>query len=208
MLRHFTILLLGVVTLWTSNAYAVPGLDRYQTDLGQKMETVLRGASLADAFGFPVPTPKAAWENGLKAGIQRVEPVTATVAALALNWTFYKGNRPIYIAQVVVLATAAGPRLMRLERTWTLNSAAAPPTQGLGLAPNKWPDVFQPWAMVLAAFHKSAGPESCPQLPIAGVDALQSIPKPYRDMQRKTIKALTRSAMNYATQPTRPIPSP
>ena len=120
MLRQFTIYILWVFLLWIPTAHAVPGLDRYQTDLGQRMETVLQGAALSEAFKVPVLTPKISWEMGVRAGIERAQPVTANVAALALNWTFYKANKPFYIAQVVVLATAAGPRLMRLERKWSL----------------------------------------------------------------------------------------
>lgn len=191
MLRQFTIYILWVFLLWIPTAHAVPGLDRYQTDLGQRMETVLQGAALSEAFKVPVLTPKISWEMGVRAGIERAQPVTANVAALALNWTFYKANKPFYIAQVVVLATAAGPRLMRLERKWSLatspqNSAPSMP----GKPPNEWPGMFKPWAMLVAAFQKSATLQSCPQLPIATVDTLQSVPMPYRDAQRKTLDTL------------------
>ena len=192
MIRQFTIYVMWVFACWIPAAHAIPGLDRYQIELGQKMETVLRGAALSDAFKLPVTTPNISWEVGVRAGIERAQPVTASVAALALNWTFYKANKPFYIAHIVILATAAGPRIMRLERKWSLTTSEnSPPPKAFGRAPNEWTGLFEPWAMLVAAFQKSAVPQSCPQLPIASVQTLQSVPMPYREAQRKTLEALS-----------------
>lgn len=193
MIRIIFILALGLLCFGVQKAAAVPGLDAYAQQMTENMQKVIEGQSLDTAFPWKLSTTAHPWEAGFRKGLKSIEPVSVKAAAIAMHWTFFRNGTPIYVAQLIVMPTENGPKLMRLERVWISSDGEYPSwmVSIQGRPPNEWPDHFRPWAKLLAAFQKSATPQSCPGLSLANSETLTNwVPEPYRSTQMATLNTL------------------
>ena len=110
----------------SGTALAGQDLSPYALQMAASMQRVVSGDPFQKAFPWPMETASNDWEAGFRSHLKAIEPVTAQTAALALNWTFYKAGKPIYVAQIVLMPTSSGPALMRLQKLWAQGEKAYP----------------------------------------------------------------------------------